>query len=179
MQRPTAVTIFGILNIVFAVWGVVGVLVMVMLFAAVGTSSNNPTVQLIHDSPAYAAWLKISIILGLLAAAALLAAGIGLLKLQPWARTLSIVYAIYTIVMGLVGGAVSYVFLIQPLLQQAQHSQGAQATGAAIGGAIGGMLGGCLGLIYPVLLLIFMLRANVAAAFRPTAEAEPPPLPPV
>jgi hypothetical protein len=29
------------------------------------------------------------------------------------------------------------------------------------------MVGGCFGLIYPVLLLIFMLMPKVAAAFRP------------
>jgi hypothetical protein len=179
MQRPTVVTIFSVLNIVFAALGIIGVLTSLMLFTAIGTTSNNPVIQLIHDNPAYAAWTKISIALGLLAAAALLAAGIGLLKLQPWARMLSIVYAIYAIVMGLVGGVINYMFLIQPMLQQAQHSQGPQAVGAAIGGAVGGMVGGCFGLIYPVLLLIFMLRANVAAAFRSAANpAEPPPLPP-
>jgi hypothetical protein len=165
MQRPTVATVFGILNIVFAALGIFGVLASVMLFMAVGASSNNPVIQLIHDSPAYAAWMKISIVLGLLTAGVLLAAGIGLLMLKPWARMVSIVYAIYAIVMVGIGGAVNYVFLIQPLMQQAQQKQGPEAAGA-IGGAIGGMFGSCFGLIYPILLLIFMMRANVVAAFR-------------
>lgn len=35
MQRPTSVTAFGILNIVFAAFGVFGALALVMLFTAV------------------------------------------------------------------------------------------------------------------------------------------------
>ena len=171
MQRPTAVTVFGILNIIFAALGIFGVLASVMLFMAVGNSSNNPVIQIIHDNPAYAAWMKISIVLGLLASGVLLAAGIGLLKLRPWARTLSIIYAIYALVMVLVGSVVNYIFLVQPMLQQAQQKQGPEAAGA-IGGAIGGMFGSCFGLIYPVLLLIFMMRANVVAAFRGTAPSD-------
>jgi hypothetical protein len=112
--------------------------------------------------------LKLSIALGAVVCVVLLAAGIGLLRLRPWARMASIIYAIYAILMGLVGMVVNYYFLVQPMLAQAQQKQGAEAAGA-IGGAIGGCIGGCFGLIYPILLLIFMTRANVVAAFRPTS----------
>lgn len=165
MQRPTVVTVFGILNIVFAAFGLFGALASVMLFAAAGTNSNNPVVQIIQNNPGYATWLKFSIVMGVVVCAVLLAAGIGLLKLKPWARTISIIYAIYAIVMVFVGGAVNYFFLVQPMLQQSQHQHGPEAAGA-VGGAVGGMFGSCFGLIYPVLLLIFMMRANVVAAFR-------------
>jgi len=165
MQRPTAVTVFGILNIIFAALGFITMIASVAMFAAVGTDTKNPVIQLIHDSPAYAAWMRVSIGLGLVASAALLAAGIGLLKLQPWARILSIVYAIYSMMMVLVGTVVNYVWLVQPLLAQAHKKQDAEA--GAIGGAIGGMAGGCFGMIYPILLLIFMLVPKVSAAFRP------------
>ena len=166
MKRPTAVTVFAILNIVFAAFGILGVLGSVMLFAATEATSKNPIIQIIHDNPTYAAWMKISIVLGLLISGALLAEGIGLLQLKPWARVLSIIYAIYSIVMVPVGSVVNYFFVVQPMLQHAHGAQGPEQA-AAIGGAIGGMVGGCFGLIYPVLLLIFMLMPKVAAAFRP------------
>jgi len=170
MQRPTSVTVFGILNIGFAVVGFVSLLVTILMFAMVRDTTNNPVLQLIHNNPGYAAWMNLSLVLGFLARAVLLTAGIGLLKLKPWARTLSIVYGIYEIVMVLVGTTVNYVFLMQPMLEQAHGKQGPEAA-AAIGGAIGGTVGGCFGIIYPVLLLIFMMRANVVAAFRPPATA--------
>jgi len=162
LQKTTSVTLFGVLNIVFAALGIVGVISSVMLFLVAGDASKNPVIQIIHDNPAYGLWMKISIPLGLLSAGALLAAGIGLLKLQTWARMLSIVYAIYAIITVLVGSVVNYFFLMRPLLEQAQGKSGPE-VGAAIGGAIGGTVGSCFGLIYPIVLLIFMLRAKPAA----------------
>jgi hypothetical protein len=101
----------------------------------------------------------------------LLAAGIGLLHLKPWARILSMAYAIYAILFGILGMVVNFIFMIQPMLEQARQQQGPEAAGA-IGGAVGGTIGGCFGLIYPVLLLIFMTRPKVVAAFRPPAPPQ-------
>jgi hypothetical protein len=165
MQRPTSVTVFGILNIVFAVFGVFGLIASIALFF-VPAGSNNPVIKIMHENPAYASWLKICIPLGLLSCAALLAAGIGLLCLKSWARRLSIAYAIYAIVFGILGTVVNFMFLTRPMIEQAQQQHGPEAAGA-IGGVIGGTIGGCFSLIYPVLLLIFMLRPKVVAAFQP------------
>ena len=165
MKRPTAVTTFGILNIVFAAFGIFGVIGSAMMFALAGNPSNNPVIQIIHDNPTYAAWMKLSIPLGLATSAVLLAAGIGLLLLKPWARLLSIGYAVYAIVMVITSTVINYLFLVQPMMQQAHGKSGPEAA-AAIGGAIGGTLGGCFGVLYPVALLIFMLLPKVAAAFN-------------
>jgi hypothetical protein len=165
MQRPTSVTVFGILNILFAALGMLSVLLLAALFTVVGSSTNNPVVRLIHESSAYAAWLVVSIILGMIAAAALLAAGIGLLNLKSWARIVSIVYAIYALVSVPVSQLVNYFFLVRPLFEQAGHQQQPQVVGAAFG-ALGGSIGGCFGLVYPILLLVFMTRPNVVAAFK-------------
>jgi len=170
MQRPTSVTVFGILNIVFAAFGVFGLIASIALFY-LPADSHNPVIKLIHENPAYALWLKICIPLGVLSCAALLAAGIGLLYLKPWARILSIAYAIYAIVFGIVGMVINFIVMVQPLLEQARQQPGPEAAGA-IGGAIGGTIGGCFGLIYPVLLLIFMTRPKVVAAFRPSAPPQ-------
>jgi hypothetical protein len=164
MQRPTSVTVFGVLNIIFAAFGILGVLGTVAMFASQGGNTTNPVIQIMHNSPGYATWLKASIVFGAVACAALLAAGIGLLKLLPWARTVSMVYAVFAIVMNVVGTVVNYFCLLQPMLAQAHDKSGPEAA-AALGGAIGGMIGGCFGMIYPVLLFIFMLRANVKVAF--------------
>ena len=130
---------------------------------------NNPVLEIMRTSPGYAAWMKITIPLGFLAAGVSIAAGIGLLKLKSWGRTLSIGYGIYAIVAGLLGVMLSFIFVMQPLMQQASQKSGPESA-ALIGGAIGGTIGGCFGMIYPVLLLIFMFRPKVVAAFRPPAE---------
>jgi len=169
MNRPTSVTVFGILNIVFAVLGLFALAATAFLFFPEAAALKNPVIQLIHDNPAYAAWMKFSLMLGLAAVVVNLMAGIGLLQLKPWGRLLSIIYAIYSIVMVVVSSVVNYFFLMRPLLDQAAQKQGPEHA-AAVGGAIGGMFGSCFGLIYPILLLVFMLRPNVAAAFQPAAD---------
>lgn len=176
MKRPTPILVFGILNIIFAAFGAISVLMALILFNAL-PDSTNPVVQLIHTNAAYRNWMKFSVGLGTVVIPVLLAAGIGLLKLKPWARVLSILYGICAIVMVFAGGFINYFFLVQPLMAKAQTAQGPEAAGA-MAGAIGGTFGSCLGLVYPILLLIFMFRPNIIAAFQPggSGAATPPPL---
>jgi hypothetical protein len=174
MQRPVSVTVFGILNIGFAAFGVFGIFATLALFSMEGGTAN-PVIRIMRENAAYAGWLKITIPLGVLACLALLACGIGLLMMKSWARKLAIVYSIYAIVFGLIGVVVNFMFLFRPLMQEAAQRQGPEAAGA-IGGAIGGTLGGCIGMIYPILLLIFMTRPKIVAAFSHsnTQPASPP-----
>jgi hypothetical protein len=173
MQRPVSVNVFGILNIVFAVTGVFGILGSIALFSMT-EASQNPVVRIMRDSPTYTAWVKLTIPIGVAGCAVLLAAGIGLLCLKGWARKLSIGYAIYAIVFGMIAAVMNFMFLLRPLFEEAARKQGPEAFGA-IGGAAGGAIGGCLGLVYPILLLVFMTRPKVVAAFEPAAA--PPSLP--
>jgi hypothetical protein len=173
MQRPTSVTVFGILNIVFAGFGILAVGATIIMLVVASPESANPTMQLIENNPAYSMWLKFSIPLGIAAVAVLLTSGIGLLKLKSWARTLSIIYAIYALIQLFITTGVNYIYLFQPMMEKARN-EGGPAASAAMGGAIGGMCGSCVGIIYPVLLLIFMMRSNVAAAFESSNASQPP-----
>src|SRR5271169_7234656 len=146
MQRPASVTMFFILNFVFAAFGVVGLIASVALFSLPG-DPNNPVIKLLHQNASYVVWLKICIPLGLLSCAALLASGIGLLCLKPWARALSMAYAIYAIVFALMGMGINLLLMIQPMFEQAP-SQQELAVAVAIGGPLSGTVGGCFGLIY-------------------------------
>ena len=170
MQRPTSATVFGILNLVFGCLGLCGVVMSLVMFSMpLNPEIPNPTMELMQASPVYAMFLKVSLGLGLIASLVLLAAGIGLLTMKPWGRTLSIGWAVYSIVMGIVGGAMNVVFVMLPLLEQASELAGPQQA-AAMGGVIGGGVGACFGLIYPVLLLIFMFRSPIVTAFQPQLD---------
>jgi hypothetical protein len=95
---------------------------------------------------------------------------------REWARKLSIGYAIYALVMWVVGNVFTFIFFVRPLLDQAAQQRGPEAAGA-MGGLFGAAIGALLGPIYPVLLLIFMTRPKVKAAFRgpPDPYSSPPP----
>ncbi|MCS6862293.1 MAG: hypothetical protein NZT92_18470 [Abditibacteriales bacterium] len=169
MQRPTSVTVFGILNIVFGAMGVICMpfSFLMLLIPQPPGAPPNPVIDLMTRTPFLRTWTIGVGVLGTIAAIVLIVAGIGLLTMQAWGRLTSIGCAVYQIVSGIVGMVVNYIFLIGPLMEQVRQSGGPEAAGA-IGGALGGTIGGCIGLIYPLLLLIFMTRPSVVQAFQPT-----------
>jgi hypothetical protein len=158
-RRPTTLTVFGILNIVFGGLGLMctPISLLILFFG----NMQDPGSRIMRESRLFVTWTAIASPLGFIMAGVLLAAGIGLLSCRNWARLASIVYGIYGIVMGIAGGIITAVTVAAPLLQV--HTQGPQAAGA-IGGAIGGIAGSCCGLGYPIVLLIFMMRPGVKAA---------------
>src|SRR5438105_3763078 len=148
MERPTSVTVFGVLNIIFGALAVLGTIVSLAMFA-VPVDERNPVMKLMHENGPYRAWLMLCIPIGVAAGAVELAAGIGMLKLRPWGRMLSVGYSIFSIVFCILNGFVTYLYLMRPLMAQAAQQSGPEAAGA-FAGAMGGTIGGCVGLIYPV-----------------------------
>lgn len=173
MQKPVSVIVFGILNFVFAGLGIVGLIASIAVLG-LPADSSNPIVQFIHESARYAVWLKICIALGGLSCALLLVSGFGLLSMKPWARALSIAYAAYAIAFCLGGMLINLTFMVQPMLGQVSQ-QRAFETVAATGGPISGTIGGFFWLIYPLVLLAFMLRPKMVAVFRLPASPETQP----
>jgi hypothetical protein len=161
MQRPTSVTVFGVLNLVFSLWGLLGIaLAAVVLFS--GAFSQGAAG--IPSSPFLDGWTRTMVVAGLVASGVLFASGIGLLRMRPWARIAAIGYAAYALVTTLAGLVVNWLYVLRPMMEQFQQQRGPEATGAMIG-AIAGIVGGLIGLIFPVLLWYFMTRPHVVAAF--------------
>jgi hypothetical protein len=173
MQRPTSVTVLGILNIVFAAFGVMGFAISIlMIFVKPELNVKNPVLDMMRQNPGYAMYTNISMVIGAVFTLVLGLAGIGLLMLRPWGRTLSIVYAVFAIISVIVNSFLNYYFLIAPLMDKLAAQQPGQEKAAAIGGIVGMVAGVCIGPIYPVILLIFMYRPNVKAAFGAQDSAD-------
>jgi hypothetical protein len=143
-QRPIAATIFGILNIGFGVLDLVVTLFSMIVLPRMNMAGNAILKQMQED-----AWTKITMPLDGIAAVALLAAGIGLLLLQNWARILSMIYAVYSILVGIVGCIVKL-------------NSGTSGIMMVLT-----LIGGMVNLVYPILLVIFMMKPNVVAALKP------------
>jgi hypothetical protein len=170
MQRPAAVSVFGILNVAIGGLGVCGSLWSIMIFFF-GPASNNPVMKWMFQNADYLMLMKILLPIRLIISGVLIGAGIGLLQLQSWARKFSIAYAIYAIVVVLIMLPVNFFLYFRPMLEQAKQLQGPEAI-ALMAGAVGGIVGSALGWIYPTLLWVFMTRPKVVAVFH-----TPPPLP--
>jgi hypothetical protein len=175
--RPTILTVFGILNIVFGSFGLlctpVSALALFIPQPAMPNGQVNPALAAMQD-PGYRTFMIFSLVMGMIAAACLLAAGIGLLKQRSWGRTISIGYAGYSLVMVVIGLIISYTYIVSPLMAKAQQNNDPTIQAGAVGGAFGGMAGGCAGAIYPVLLLIFMNQKSVKGALGAKGDSADP-----
>jgi hypothetical protein len=142
-QRPISVTIFGILNIGFGFFDLF--VTLFSIFVLPRMNMATPMLKQMNDNQ----WTKVTLPLDGIAAVVLLAAGIGLLLSQNWARIASIIAGIYSILSCMVGGILSLnngpsgIMMIVSLI-------------VTIGS-----------LVYPVLLIIFMTRPKVVAALKP------------
>ena len=130
--------VFGILNIVFGSFGLLctpfGLLSLYMPQPA--EAPPNPVFDLMKD-PTYRTILLVFTVIGVIAGGVLLAAGIGLLRLKPWGRTLSIGYGCYAIVSVVFGVIYNYFYLWKPMLAAAGQANNPQAIGGTIGGVWG------------------------------------------
>jgi len=170
MQRPNSLLILGILNLFFGVFGAFGLLGSAAIL--VGMNPSNPMNAVLEASAFYRVYLWSSFLLGFIGIGILVASGIGFITSKAFARPAAIGYAIYAIVMGLIGQVINAVFVVGPLLENASSHGGPAAIGA-VGGAIGGMFGGCIGLVYPIVLLVFMMRKNVVEYFTWLKQGSP------
>lgn len=162
---PTPVKVFGILNLVFAALGLFGsCFALVPLFVDLDTP--NPVLDVMKENDFYYSFNIFSTILGFVLIVILGAGGIGLLQKRSWGRSLSIIYAVINIAATLVTTVLTYIFLVQPLMEKAAKMAPGPDKIALQGGAYGGLIGGCFGLIYPIVLLAFMTRPRIAEALR-------------
>jgi hypothetical protein len=166
MQRPTSALVFGILNLCFAAWGLLGIVSAAVLLLA-QNQQNNPMLKILADNRAYAQIHHTALVVAGLLTIVLALAGVGLLMFKHWGRVLSILWGVCAIAMAIVNMASFWMYAFAPLMEMAQKAPrgSPQAMGAMVG-AMGGIFGGLSGMLYPVLLLFFMMRPSFAAAFN-------------
>lgn len=150
-QRPISVTIFGILNIGFALLGIASLLLSVFFTGA--SSMGGSVMKEMYNDPRYMEWTKISTPIAGIASIVLLAAGIGLLLLQNWGRIVSIIHAVFSILFSIAGCVVALMAHLTLIL------------------LIASVATFVFSLIYPILLIIFMTRPAVVSALKPPPVA--------
>ena len=198
-KRPTAVLVIAILHMV---GGVILLLTSICGAAMQGISANlqpagpqagapgmfsqqQMQAELDKVIPGYTAvtfgQMGVSFLFGIL----LLIAGVGLLSMRPWARVLSIVYAVLSIlnhIFSLVY-ALAYVvpgtqavmektFASDPNLKAATSNMSGMMSGMMVFGVI---IGAAF-IAYPITVLVILTRRSVVAAFRgelPQEDREP------
>lgn len=146
-ERPTSVTVFGILNIIFGSLGLICTPFGLLAVFAIPNTMNPSGSALV--------WLLLSTTIGFLCAMLLLTVGIGLLYQKAWARIWCLGYGWFAILWGVIGMGVNVGLTVSGAYGYRQDN---------IPGVIGGFCGGLIGFIYPILLVVFMRKQNVKDA---------------
>lgn len=167
--RPTSVTVFGILNLVFAGMGLLGLccgLISMIGMDLIPNQQPNPVLDIMNENEAYRIFSMVSMALGFVSTVALGLAGFGLLKMRPWGRQLSLVYAVYTIIAAIVTIIATWYWLFGPLMEAADKAPPGPERFSTLISAYGSVGSNCFSFIYPIFLLIFMMRSSFVEAFR-------------
>jgi hypothetical protein len=121
-----------------------------------------------------------SVAVSLALAVVLIAAGVGLLSLRGWARTLSLAYAVLSILQTLLAAFYSFVYVAPANEEAFRQMPALNPQQAHMNQSLGQMMmplmvvGVLIQLVYPVTILIIMLLPSVRAAFRGEAVPEGP-----
>jgi hypothetical protein len=199
-KPPTSIKLVAVLQILFGALGLVSAVTNLVSLAAglqpggfMSASANDPVAQAQKDFYDGLARLPeklpggMAVQYGLVGTEALLsgmmlASGIGLLKLRPWARILAIIYAL-TSLLHKVCLPVYFVLYYIPAMNQFADELGAKGTEhqvfafAARITAYAQAFGPVLLAIYPLAVLFFMLKPSTRAAFRESQGAVETPVP--
>jgi len=161
-QRPISITVFGVLNIGYAAWKILGLLLTAVMMR-MKLPGNSPLAAMKMD-PFLTTWGHINMAITVVFGIVLIASGIGLLLLRNWARILAVVYSVLELILVLVGGVISY-----PMVMKSIATTQVPGAPAGLIGAVAQfsfVMGIALSLAYPALLLIFMTRPKIIEAFH-------------
>ena len=147
-ERPTVITVFGVLDVVFGSMGLMSIPIRI-LAKALRHHTSEMTAE-------YKVWSLFLSVLTVCFAIWLVFLGIGLLNFRKWARRGSIVYASVRIIWFFMAWGINIIMVFLGWLNLSKGGWGLFFLGIAIGS---------IGLIYPVLLLIFMQTEKVKRAF--------------
>jgi len=173
MRRPVSVTVFGVLNLL---WGFLGLIMSVISLFTL-QNPDNPMVRAMANNATITAWMKVSLILSGMLTISILISGAGLLCMKRWARILAMAYAVVAIFVAVIGGFMNLTLVFPAVFQEVAAGNPMPPAFAHVFAAIVSVIVFLVSIIYPVLLLIFMKRRNVIAAFQAGAGIVPPPLP--
>jgi hypothetical protein len=186
--RPSSVFVLGILQLVFGILTLLGSVCGGGLQLAGGSKlfAPPPGAQAPPDTeamirarlPYYGAIQYAGLGLGVVVGTVMVVSGLGLINMRPWARGLTIGYACYNIVSGIIGfifNLTVYLPVMRDVFAELRadpkfppQAAGILSMTETFTSAV--MYFSLAFLAYPVVLLVFMFAPHVRAAFRGEPE---------
>ncbi len=170
MQRPTAVTVFGVLNIISSPLSFLDLSLsdLSLLVPGIARGFGPQILQTMPSPPFLLVWTLVRIWVRPIGSLVLLLSGIALLRTKPWARVTAIGYGVYRSFASAVGFVIIMVFVV-PAMSRMPGSGGTAGSALLAMTMFGAVLDTAVSLSYYILLIFFLTRRNVVDAFRPKA----------
>jgi hypothetical protein len=128
--------------------------------------------KILNSGPAYRVIDRGKDILDIAICLAMMVSGFGLLKMKTWGRSLAIITAVISIAVGLIFVFYALTFTVPAVYQFTESKQPANIDeyidlSFLKFQAIAPIFNEMVFMIYPVIVLLVMMRSSVSAAFRP------------
>jgi hypothetical protein len=151
----TAHIVFGVVNIVYGALGACLAAAVWLSLALPEGARRHPLAELFGRRPLFALFTHVELATVLLTGAALVAAGIGLLRRLRWAWVATISYGAFGIALAVLHFIISLATMAMPMLLEARWLVGPQKAFVflVVVEAVGA---GCLSAIYPLLILLML-----------------------
>jgi len=162
-ERPTSVTVFAVINLVFGALGVLGLIFW--LLNTMGVMPQPPEkdvlTQAMEDHGLMSAFSNITSVLGFITTPLSIAASIALFTLKPWARKVTIGLSTYAVAAMAIGFLIALLGVMLPLLPDVSgQDRMIVMFGMIVGGVFNVLLIG-----YNLLLIFMFKRPHVVEAF--------------
>jgi hypothetical protein len=178
--RPTSVTVFAILGIIFGSLGVLAMLCNLPPLLGV-QFAPNPIMDGIRKDPMLMSLTIGGLVINLVLWILELIASIGMLSLKPTARRLFVWFAILNIIISILSIVVNVAVTnprMQAITERAMQSNpqlnAPQMKAIMQYSSYGGVCFAVVLLIWPILILYFMTRPHVKRAFGEDGSSMPP-----
>lgn len=159
-RRPATATVFGWIGIALGGMGIIGSAWMIL------QDSPGFGEEIIRSSRFLEIWTLASNLAGQASSLLLLASGIGLLRAMRWARIAMIGYGIYSLVAMPLHAAVTFVYVLRPMIAMVRAEPGTSdmtpQSLTAMG--LGLVVAGVLGIAHGAAILWFLRRPAFVAA---------------
>jgi hypothetical protein len=183
--RPAIILVFAILHLVIGGLGIFIDICSGISQASGGaggfTGANNPQQAEFQQSiqktmnekaPAYNAYVYGNLAVSVFLSISLIVAGIGLLSMKPWARVLSLLYAVVSLLQKVAGAIYMFLFIMpayDEIAKNLPNDSNRQLLEAAL--KLGQVMGAVMifvTMIYPLAVLIAMLTPSARKAMQTT-----------
>ena len=162
-SRPKSIMVFGIFNVLFGVFGLVGSLSSLAYCFVPALAQANPMMKSLFQNGDYVFFTKLMVVPALLGATCEIVCGIGLFRSREWARKMAIGLGCYLILTTALGAYINYTYIIPAMIPEMSKIMPDETSANIfkVTTMITAAMSVFLGIGYAAIQMLLLMRAKV------------------